>query len=319
MARLPDLGGMPPIGGIDRWLNTDAPLTKDDFLGKVVLLEFMTGSCINCIHTFPTLARWHEAYGPQGLLVLGVHTPEFAYEREEKAVTRALKDHGLTFPVAMDNDYVTWRNFNNRYWPATYLFDAEGRLRFTHVGEGDYQEIEAAVRSLLREAGAAFERGRLAKDEETDPELAGEAYLGYAKPGDLASPEKVRRDDIQTYSVPDGLEPGRPALQGRWRVEGERAVAASEGAALVLRFDAKEVAAVIAPPDASSATCRVRVDGMPPGRRIRGADLVERGGETYVVIDRPRTYRLLSGRRTEGRLEIACLNRGTSVYNVTFG
>lgn len=318
MKRLPDLGAMPPIGGISRWLNSEGPVTKDSLAGRVVLLEFMTSSCINCIHTFPTLMRWHGTYSGDGLVTVGIHTPEFAFEHDESVVGKVLDEYGMVFPVAMDNDYVTWRNFNNRYWPTQYLFDKDGRLRHTHVGEGGYQETEAAIRKLLKETGVEFERGRLAKDEEREEVVTPEVYLGHAKPGDLASPERVRRGDIQTYSVPDALQLGVPALEGRWRIDGEHAVTEGDGARIVVRFDADEARAVIAPPEGTSATCRVRVDGGAPGKRVRGEDLVERDGETYLVIDRPRSYRILKGRRTKGELEIVCKQKGTSVYSITF-
>lgn len=318
MKRLPDLGAMPPIAGIAQWLNTDTSLTKDDLLGKVVLLEFMTSSCINCIRTFPTIARWHETYAGKGLTVIGIHTPEFAFEHDARVVAGALKEYGITFPVGMDNDYVTWRNFQNRYWPTTYLFDKEGHLRYTHIGEGDFQKTEAAIRSLLKETGVDFKKGRLAKDDEVRDVFTDEAYLGHAKPGNLASPEGVRRGDIQTYSVPDELTLGVPALEGRWRIEGDHAVAEADGVRVIIQFKASEARAVFSPPKGTSATCRIHLNGKPVGKRMRGEDIVERDGETYLVIDRPRSFQILSGKTTEGILEITCLGSGTSVYNVTF-
>lgn len=318
MTRLPNLGDMPPIGGIVRWLNTDTPITKDDLLGHVVLLEFMTSSCINCIRTFPTLTRWHETYNEKGLRVIGIHTPEFPFEHEESVVEKALKKYHLSFPVGMDNDYVSWRNFQNRYWPTTYLFDADGQLRYTHIGEGNFQNTEAAIRSLLKETGVDFKKGRLAKDDEIDLTSTIEAYLGHAKPGNLASPERIRRGDIQTYSVPDKLEIGVPALEGRWRIEGDHAVTEEDKALTIIRFFSKEARAVLAPPKGTSATCRVRLDGKMIGKRYRGEDVIERDGQTYLIIDNPRSFQLLSGKTTEGVLEIICLNSGTSIYNMTF-
>lgn len=318
MTRLPELGSMPPIAGIETWLHTDAPLTKEDLLGSVVLLEFMTFSCVNCLRTFPSLARWHETYEEKGLRIIGIHTPEFAFEHDARAVEEALKKHRIAFPVALDNDYVTWRNFQNRYWPATYLFDAKERLRYTHIGEGGYRETEAAIRSLLKESGAVFERGRLAKDGAAPHGTGGEIYLGYAKPGSLASPEKVRRGDVQTYSLPDSLEMGIPALEGRWRVEGERIVSEEKGARVIVKVSTEDVRAVITPPEGASATCRMRLGGKVPGKRLRGEDLVERNGETYLVVDRPRSFRILSGGGAEDVLELTCLNKGTSLYAVTF-
>lgn len=318
MNRLPDLGAMPPISGIHQWLNSDTSLTKNDLLGNVVLLEFMTSSCINCIRTFPTLTRWNETYESAGLKIIGIHTPEFAFEHEERIVKATLKEHGLTFPVGMDNDYVTWRNFQNRYWPTTYLFDKEGQLRYTHIGEGNFQDTEAAIRSLLKETGVDFKKGRLAKDEEIRDVFTSEAYLGHAKPGNLASPEQVRRSDIQTYSVPNELELGVPALEGRWRVEGDHAVTEENNARASITFKANEVRTVIAPPKGTTATCHVHIDGKMIGKRYRGEDVIERDGHTYLIIDRPRSFQLLAGKATKGTLDIIFMNKNTSLYNVTF-
>ena len=148
---LPVEGSMPPLTGAVNWLNS-APLSPEDLRGKVVLVDFWTYSCINCLHALPHVRSWHEKYRDKGLVVVGVHTPEFGYEKNVASVKKALADLGVTFPVAMDNDYVIWRAFNNRYWPAHYFVDAQGRIRFHHYGEGEYEHSERVIQQLLLEA-----------------------------------------------------------------------------------------------------------------------------------------------------------------------
>jgi thiol-disulfide isomerase/thioredoxin len=149
---LPVEQAMPPIDGISQWINS-APLTRESLKGKVVLLEFWTFGCINCYRTLPFMKQWHQTYKDRGVVVLGIHTPEFGYEKDFKNVSNAVRDQNIFYPVALDNDYTTWKNFNNEGWPAIYLIDAQGRIRYHHFGEGEYDRIEAGIQTLLKEKG----------------------------------------------------------------------------------------------------------------------------------------------------------------------
>src|SRR5918996_491008 len=226
-AGLPVLGSAPDFTGNDRWFNTRAntPLRLDGLRGRVVLIDFWTYTCINCIRTLPYLRAWDGRYREHGLTIVGVHTPEFVFEREAENVREAIAANRIRYPVAQDNEYATWSAWGNQYWPAKYLIDARGRVRYAHFGEGAYEETEAAIRALLAEAG----RDRLgpvaeARVETASPELATpETYLGYERAERfLPGPP---RPGFGRYESVDELPPVHFALSGEWRVSGESATA----------------------------------------------------------------------------------------------
>lgn len=320
MKKLPILGKMPAIGGIKAWFNTDSPITKEGMQGNVVLIDFMTYSCVNCIRTFSHLAEWHERYKDKGLLMIGIHTPEFDFEKIPGNVEEALEKNHLRFPVALDSDYVTWLNFQNKYWPSTYLFDTEGNLRYSHFGEGSYEETEAAIRQLLKERGEVLKRGRPKKYE--TPEFAKiatpETYLGYSRMTRLGSPEAVLKNETQTYSMPDPTDPTKFYFVGDWRVEAERAVTKSPGAKIVFIAEANAVHLVAKGPDGKPAEAFVRLSGRAPGRRKSGADADDEG---RVEIGEPRMYKLinLNGNYEDFLFEIEFSEPGTEAYVFTFG
>ncbi len=309
--------GMPEFSDIGTWLNSDA-LTPDMLRGKVVLIDFCTYSCINCIRTLPHVTSWYEKYKGKQFVVVGIHTPEFAFEKEEKNIRDAISRHGVEYPVALDNAYGTWNAYGNRYWPAHYLFDAGGRLRYFHFGEGKYEETEAAIQSLLKEAG------REVASKITEAPTPGfsninspETYLGYGRMAGLASPESVSRDAVSAYTKPPRLERNRFALSGPWKIEAERSI--SEGVtSLAYRYSASTANLVMGGP---GKRVEVRLDGKPVPEAFLGTD-VKAGadGRTYAVIDGERLYELTNGRGVydEHVLELY-FEAGISVYALTFG
>ena len=248
----------PEIQGIGTWINTshDKPLTVAGLRGRVVLVDFWTYSCINCLRTLPRLEAWDDAYRKDGLTIIGVHSPEFAFERVPDNVRSAVRRLGVRYPVALDNDFATWRAYANQYWPAKYLIDRQGRVRFHHFGEGDYEDTERRIRGLLGETVT----GRpTSHDDEPPREIrTPESYLGYARLARLANGQ-VAPDVEATYALPRGRLPlDALGYAGRWKVEGERIVA-GRGARLRLRFQAKDIFLVLE----GEGALQVLVDGRP--------------------------------------------------------
>jgi cytochrome c biogenesis protein CcdA/thiol-disulfide isomerase/thioredoxin len=244
-ASLPVLATAPEIQGTQRWFNT-TPLSLASLRGRVVLIDFWTYSCINCIRTLPQLKAWDSRYRDGGLTIVGVHAPEFPFERDAGNVARAIRSNGLRYPVVQDNDFATWRAYGNQFWPAKYLIDARGRVRYTHFGEGDYEETEAAIRALLEEAGdrdlGARTRTR------TDTGLAGatpETYLGAERAERFVNGPLRKGTRRFSLPSPDAIPPHHLALEGPWRIDGSPAVAAGRGARLHLRFAARRVFLVL--------------------------------------------------------------------------
>ena len=312
---------MPEFIGIKSWLNS-APLTPADLKGKVVLIDFWTYSCINCIRTLPYVTSWHEKYKDKGFTVIGVHTPEFAFEKIENNVRDAIKRYAVTYPVPLDNDYGTWNSYGNRYWPAHYLFDAEGRLRYTHFGEGKYDETERNIRSLLEEAGTKTAMPVTDLPSSVDFGKVGthETYLGYGREEYFGGPERVLRDLPRTYSAPAEPELNVFYLSGSWTIEAERAVLDGATGAIIYRYRASNANLVM-----GAAQGRIRaevtLDGVPVPAGMRGADLVEKDGKTYVEVMDERLYDLIDARGDYGTrlLRIEFLDAGAQVYAFTFG
>jgi cytochrome c biogenesis protein CcdA/thiol-disulfide isomerase/thioredoxin len=314
---LPVLGRAPDFTGNDSWLNTpgDRPLTLRELRGKVVLVDFWTYTCINCLRTFPALRAWHERYAREGLVIVGVHTPEFTFERERDNVERAVDDNDLRYAVAQDNEYATWNAWGNQYWPAKYLIDARGRVRYAHFGEGAYAQTERAIRTLLAEAG---ER-RLPAESDVRPTAAAagvrtpETYLGELRAQGFAGtpPESGRR---RYPAPPEGLEASQFALSGTWDVDDESATAAA-GARIHARPVAREVYLVMSSRNSLPRRVRVLLDGEAIAPELAGPD-VSAGA---VTVERQRLYRLVSLPEVgEHELELR-VPAGVSAYAFTFG
>lgn len=303
-----DYGPAPEITGATQWLQ-GGPLTLADLRGKVVLIDFWTYSCINCLRTLPHVAEWDRLYREHGLVVVGVHAPEFAFERDPANVRRAVDDLGITYPVALDNDFTIWRAYQNRFWPAHFFIDANGRLRHVRLGEGETDRSEAIIRTLLMEAGAtrlpppaggAEAQGVMAAD--SGAERSPETYLGTAR--------GENRVEGPT------LAPDQWALDGAWTREAERAVLTGPGGAIRYRFRGRDVHLVLASTTGQPIRFRVTINGQPPGEAA-GADVSASGQGT---IRDQRLYQLIRlPTAGEGELKIEFLGPGAAAYAFTFG
>jgi cytochrome c biogenesis protein CcdA/thiol-disulfide isomerase/thioredoxin len=318
-------GELPGLTGATAWLNS-APLTAQELRGKVVLIDFWTYSCINCLRTLPYLKGWWERYKDYGFVIIGVHAPEFAFEKDEANVRHAVTDLGIRYPVALDNDYAIWRAFDNHYWPAHYFVDAAGRIRGHHFGEGGYQESEDLIRELLREAGAknlpAAGGALRAQGIEVAPDMADvaspETYLGYERAANFTSPVPLREDRATAYRLAATLALNQWSLAGRWTVGPEYAQADAPGGQVVFRFRARDLHLVLGPGgDGHPVRFRVQIDGREPGED-HGADVDEHGEGR---VGEQRLYQLIrqSGSIGEHTFSIQFLDAGVRAYSFTFG
>ena len=318
-------GELPSLSGAVAWLNS-APLTPQQLRGRVVVIDFWTYSCINCLRTLPYLRAWDQRYRDHGLTIIGVHTPEFAFEKEEANVRRAVHDLDIHYPVAIDNNYAIWRAFNNQYWPAHYFVDAQGRIRGHHFGEGNYDESEQLIRELLSEAGyrdlpaaAGAPRGAGAEVAADEADIqSGETYIGYERAANFASAVEVARDRPASYTIPPTLELNEWSLGGSWTVSSEFALARAPGDKIVFRFHARDLHLVLGP-DAANTPVRFRVmiDGQEPGQD-HGSDTDEHGNGT---VHEQRLYQLIrqSGAIRDRTFTIEFLDAGVRAYAFTFG
>jgi cytochrome c biogenesis protein CcdA/thiol-disulfide isomerase/thioredoxin len=319
-------GQLPSLSGAVSWMNSPA-LTPEGLRGKVVLVDFWTYSCINCLRTLPFVKAWYEKYKDHGLVVIGVHAPEFAFEKDPANVARAIRELGITYPVALDNDYAIWRGFNNQYWPAHYFIDATGAIRSHHFGEGNYQESEQTIRQLLIEAGytnlppagmtVAKGTGAEAPADEAHV-LSPETYIGYRRAQSFASPEPVVRDHLQVYSAPNDMGINQWALAGPWTIEGQKAVLEKAPGKIVYRFFARDLHLVLGPgTGAAPVRFRVQLDGAAPGAN-HGAD-TDANGEG--IIREERLYQLIRQSTNVGEhvFSIEFLGGDAQAYAFTFG
>ena len=321
---LPVEGTMPSLDGAVAWLNSP-PLTRDDLKGKVVLVDFWTYSCINCLRSIPYVRAWAEKYKDQGLVVIGVHAPEFAFEKNIGNVRQAVADLKVGYPVAIDNDYAIWRAFNNEYWPAHYFIDANGRIRHHHFGEGSYDESERVIQQLLAEAGHTGLPANLVSVDGSGAEAAAdmadvqspETYVGYARAANFGSPGGQIQDAAHVYAVGTPLL-NQWALSGNWTIGGENAVLDQAGGRIVYRFHARDLHLVLGPsPDGKPIRFRVTIDGKAPGDD-HGAD-VDAAGDGVVAGER--LYQLVrqNGPVVDRDFEIQFLDPGVQAYAFTFG
>ena len=316
---------LPGFEGATGWLNSE-PLTPDGLRGRVVLVDFWTYTCINWLRTLGYVRAWHEKYADQGLVVIGVHTPEFPFERDPENVRWAARHQRVAYPIALDPDFAVWRAFSNNYWPAVYIADAEGAIRHMHFGEGGYPECEMAVQMLLRGAGHEDVAADLVSpadegfEAQADWQTLGspETYLGYEQGQNFVSANIAEFDEPQDFAVPDRLERNQWALAGNWTLGPGKSVLNEAGGRLLFRFHARDVNLVMGPPAAGPAQFRVRVDGEPPGN-AHGLDVDEDGNGT---LDRPpRLHQLVreQGPVADRTFEITFLVPGAEVYCFTFG
>jgi len=297
-----------------KWFNSD-PLTLEQLKGKVVLIDFWTYSCINCIRTLPYIQSWHGQYEDDGLVIIGVHTPEFEFEKDPDNLAKAIQDFGLTYPIVQDNEFKTWRAYSNRYWPAKYFIDHEGKIRDMHFGEGEYEESEQTIRELLEEAGMDVAKEKVEVAEYDVYSRTHETYLGYKRISNFASPEKIAPDKANVYSAPLKIPRNNVAYKGEWTVKDELANP-SQNAELILNFESKEVYLVMSPiNDNVTGEVEVYLDNRLVGT-YAGDDAI--GGT--AKIDTDRLYRLIN-LEEPGRhlLRLKFLDSNTEVYAFTFG
>jgi cytochrome c biogenesis protein CcdA/thiol-disulfide isomerase/thioredoxin len=300
-SQLRDFGPAPDFQGVDRWLNS-RPLTLTSLRGKVVLIDFWTYSCINCLRTLPYVERWYETYRRAGLVVVGVHTPEFAFEHVPSNVERAVRSQGLTYPVALDNGYGTWSAWGNRYWPAKYFVDRRGHVRYAHFGEGEYEKTENVIRTLLAEKGLPAPVSGSIHDQTPKELLTPETYLGSERIDRFVGSRIVRGREA-SYTIPRVVPQNAFAYGGRWTVDKERIVA-GEDARLRLAFHARKVFLVLGT-GGGAKTVDVRLDG----KLVKTVRVTE--DRLYTLVD-------LRGKASDHVLDLS-FSPGTQAYAFTFG
>jgi len=299
------------------------PVNLKELRGRaVVLVDFWDYTCVNCIRTLPYVAGWHSRYHRDGLVIVGVHAPEFSFARDGEFVKDAAARFGLEYPIVSDSDYAIWRAYSNKYWPAKYLIDSRGRIRYYHFGEGSYAESEAQIQKALRELNPALPEFPPPMEPVRDSDQPGavcyrvtpELYLGYAR-GNFGNPEGINRDEPHDYRDPGRHMESTAYLSGKWRVESECARAEAADAALRLRYTAREVNLVMAPGPSGSTKVQV---SLSDGERL-GADVKTIDGRAIVNVDRPRMYNLIDNDNVnQGALELTALDAGLAVFAFTF-
>jgi len=322
--QLPIQGEFPSLGGATGWLNSK-PLTPPELRGKVVLVDFWTYTCINWRRQLPYVRAWAEKYKDQGLVVIGVHTPEFEFEKNVDNVRWAIKDMKVDYAVAVDSDYTIWRAFRNHYWPALYFIDAKGHIRHQQFGEGEYEQSETVIQQLLAEAVGGRNRGFVSVDAGGAEAAADwgnlkspETYLGYESTENFASPGGAVPDRGRVYAAPGHFRLNQWALSGNWTMQKDASVLNRVNGWIAYRFHARDVHLVMGPAvRGSSVRFRVLIDGQPPGA-AHGVDVNDRGEGT---VTEQRMYQLIRQPRpiADRQFEIEFLDSGVKAFVFTFG
>jgi thiol-disulfide isomerase/thioredoxin len=323
--RLAVEGNLPALDGATAWINSQ-PLKAADLRGKVVLFEFWTYTCINWRRQLPYVRAWADKYRDKGLVVIGVHSPEFAFEKNIDNVRRETKEIRVPFPVAVDSNYAVWRAFNNEYWPALYFVDTQGRIRHHHFGEGDYEQSETVIKQLLAEAGASGIDDGLVSVTGQGPEAAadwddlksGENYVGYERTESFVSPGGPVRDKPHAYAAPTHLSLNQWALRGDWTIKKDRTQSNDATGQLTYRFHARDLHLVMGPSaPGKRVRFRVLIDGHAPGA-AHGADVDEQG---YGTMSEQRMYQLIRQAKPIGDRDftINFLDPGAEAFCFTFG
>ncbi len=323
--RLPIAGDIAALGGAREWLNSP-PLTSASLHGKVVLIDFWTYTCVNWRRTLPYVRAWAEKYKAHGLVVIGVHTPEFDFEKDLSNVRRATKGFDIHYPIAVDSDYVIWRAFRNQYWPALYIADAQGRIRHHQFGEGSYEQTERIIQQLLTEAGSLDLPRELVSLDPQGVEAAAdwadlkspETYVGYERAEHFASRGDTVPDRPNVYMAPPRLSLNEWALVGDWTIGADAAALNGSSGRIIYRFHARDLNLIMGPAvPGVRVRFRLRIDGQPPGI-AHGIDVDERGSGT---VSEPRMYQLLRqpGPITEREFDIEFVAPGVQVFDFSFG
>ncbi len=323
--QLSNEGPFPSLDGAVEWLNSP-PLTREGLKGKVVLVDFWTYSCINCLRAIPYVEAWSEKYKDDGLVVVGVHTPEFAFEKDQSNVSKAVRDLKITYPVAIDSNYAIWKAFKNEYWPAHYFIDAQGTIRYHHFGEGEYDKSEQVIQELLKEKNANLKASGLVQVNASGAQAAAdmddikspETYIGYGRQENYVSPEKIKEDAAGVYTAPGRLDVNNWGLVGKWEVGSERAMLLAAPGKIIFRFHARDLHLVLGPgKDGRPIRFRVQLDGGAP-LDDHGVDVDSQGNGTV------KDYRLYQLIRQKGKVEdrtfqIEFLDPDVQAFAFTFG
>jgi len=321
-AALSNQGTIPSLSGATEWLNSP-PLRAEGLRGKVVLVDFCTYTCVNWLRTLPYVRAWADKYRDDGLVVIGAHTPEFPFERDVDNIRWALKEMDVRYPIAVDSDYGVWRAFDNNYWPAAYIADVNGRIRYHHFGEEAYDEQERVIQKLLTESGRKIDN-ELVKVTPRGLEVAAdfghlrspESYLGYERAESFAG--NAVEDTPRSYTIPPSLSLNQWGLSGNWTVKGKGAELNEPNGRIAFRFHARDANLILGPPRGSKPVrFNVKVDGNPPGA-AHGTDIDESGNG---IADRQRTYQLVRERQsiTDRQFEIQFPEPGVEAFCFTFG
>jgi cytochrome c biogenesis protein CcdA/thiol-disulfide isomerase/thioredoxin len=306
----------PDFSGVTHWLNTADPLSISGLKGKVVLVDFWTYTCINCIRTLPHLTAWYDKYKDQGFVVVGVHTPEFAFEHDTNNVANAIKMYDINYPVAQDNNYATWNNYSNQYWPAEYLIDANGIIRRVNFGEGEYDQTEMAIQELLKEAGQKVSAPLLSLPDQTPAAaISPETYLGSARM-QYYFPSGSLANGTQTFSLSDNISRDSFSYGGQWTISDEYATAGSK-ASLNYNFTASKVFIILRPGSTQPGAVKVYLDGKAIDRAVSGADVKD----GQITVDTDRLYNVVDLKnKTENHiLRLEFLSSGIEAFTFTFG
>lgn len=314
---LPSSNETAPVPTGATWINSQ-PLTAEDLRGKVWLVDFWTYSCINCLRTLPYLQQWWSRYKDKGLILIGIHTPEFAFEKDEQNVRQALKRLDITWPVVLDNDYSNWNAYDNRFWPAKYLVNRKGKVVYTHFGEGDYTDTEMAIQQALMDGDAGFSPSVPAEWEHEHGKVCfiptPELYCGYAR-GRYMNAAVVQDDAVGVYELPPSPKKDAVGLAGEVYVDKEFVRPITPDSSVVVQFSATEVNAVLHPEEGMTEA-EVLLDGKPLPPQLRGKDITE---NNTTIIDRPRMYNLLkAGELVSGALALRPKKKNFRCYVFTF-
>lgn len=309
-----------------RYINTTSQELQESLKGKVVLIDIWDYTCVNCIRTLPYIQSWAEKYKDKGLVILGVHSPEFAFEKEAGNLEMAVKKFALTYPIIADNDFEIWKSLANKYWPAKYIFDASGTMRAEHFGEGQYQEFESFIQKLLLERDSTITLPELTPHVRNADKPGAvcyrktpETYLGFER-NDLGNLEKFEPRKPTAFTLPTKLIPGKLYLAGSWKIDKQYAVPVGMGdASLVINFEAKEVNLVVKPLVAGEFKVLAEENDGPIAKQNRGADIIEENGKTYLLVKEPRMYNIINNAKFGGAtLKLTSSSTSFAAFAYTF-
>jgi len=317
----------PELRGIAGYINTDSDIKIEDLKGKVVLIDFWTYTCINCIRTMPYLKSWYDKYTDDGLVIVGVHTPEFEFEKKIENVKDAVEKYELKYPIVQDNDYSTWRAYKNRFWPRKYLIDIDGFIRYDHIGEGAYAQTEKVIQELLNERMERIGSEKLQEKEDKPIEKIDvefgkvgtpEIYLGYGfTRGNFGNEEGLQPNQIIDYNIPLIVKPNKVYLEGKWKINKDDSELISEEGRIFLGYDAKVVNVVVGSDAGSEIEVFVDTDSLSESKL--GADVEIKDGKSIAIINEERLYNLVDYKYDTGLLELRIKGKGFKINAFTFG